>query len=84
MQKQINKFIEEFKKSGMSFTEFKSMVVRTKLDEYNLIFSMQTMVSYNKSFTTQQLKPEVYKIVKRAINYKPTSNWYCCDFEKSK
>lgn len=84
MQKQINKFIEEFNKSGMSFTAFKAMIARTRLDEFNLIYSRQTMISYGKSFTAQQLNPEVYRIVKRAINYKPRSNWYCCDFEKAK
>lgn len=79
MQKQINKFIEEFNKSKMDFTAFKSMIARTRLDEFYLIYSRQTMVRYGKSFTTQQLNPEVYKIVKRAINYKPRSNWYCID-----
>ena len=37
MQKQINKFIEEFNKSKMDFTAFKSMIARTRLDEFYLI-----------------------------------------------
>lgn len=80
-QNQINKFIEELNKSGMSFTAFKAMIARTQLSEFNLIYSLQTMVGYSKSFTTQQLNPEVYDYVKKAINYKPKSKWVCKDLE---
>lgn len=80
-QAQINKFIEEYNASGLNFTTFKAMIARTRLSEFNLIYSLQTMVGYSKSFTTHQLNPEVYAYVKRVINYKPKSMWICKDLE---
>lgn len=80
-QIQINKFIEEYNTSGLNFTAFKAMIAKTRLSEFNLIYSLQTMVGYSKSFTTHQLNPEVYAYVKRAINYKPKSMWICKDLE---
>ncbi len=80
-QAQINKFIEEYNTSGLNFTTFKAMIARTRLSEFNLIYSLQTMVGYSKSFTTYQLNPEVYAYVKRVINYKPKSTWFCKDLE---
>lgn len=86
-QNQINKFIEEFNSSGLSFTAFKAMIAKTRLSEFNLIYSLQTMVTYRKgvkSFTTQQLTPDVYDYVKKAINYKPKSKWVCYGLERDK
>lgn len=80
-QAQINKFIEEYNTSGLNFTAFKAMIAKTRLSEFNLIYSLQTMVGYSKSFTTHQLNPEVYAYIKRVINYKPKSGWVCKDLE---
>lgn len=79
-QDQIDKFIEEFNSLGLKpsdFTKFKSDISENRLSEFNLIYSLQTMTTYGKSFTTYQLNPEVYIQVKKAINYKPKSGWIC-------
>ena len=80
-QIQINRFLDEYNKSELNFTDFKAHIARTRLSEFNLIYSLQTMVNYGKSFTTQQLNPDVYKIIKQAINYKPNSRWYCTEWK---
>lgn len=81
-QDQINKFIDEFNSSELDFTTFKANIARNRLEEFNLIYSRQTMVSYGKSFTMNQLNPDVYIIIKKAINYKPKSNWICKDLSE--
>lgn len=45
------------------------------------------MIGNSKSFTGPQLDPDVYRIVREAIGYKPRSRYYCVgakDLSKNK
>ena len=81
-QEQINKFINEFKEMDLpssAFTRFKADMAKNRLQEFNLIYSEQTMIGNGKSFTKLQLDPDVYQQVKKAINYHPKSRYFCVD-----
>ena len=81
-QEQINKFINEFKEMNLpssAFTRFKANMAENRLQEFNLIYSEQTMIGNGKSFTKLQLDPDVYQQVKKAINYSPRSGYFCVD-----
>ena len=81
-QEQINKFINEFKEMGLpssAFTRFKADMAKNRLQEFNLIYSEQTMIGNGRGFTKLQLDPDVYQQVKKAINYRPRSGYICVD-----
>ena len=81
-QEQINKFINEFKEMDLpssAFTRFKADMAKNKLQEFNLIYSEQTMIGNGGGFTKLQLDPDVYQQVKKAINYSPRSGYFCVD-----
>lgn len=89
-EKQIEKFINVFKEQGLpssSFTKFKADIAKTRIGEFGLIYSTQTMIGNGKSFTGPQLDPDVYQQVKKAISYHPRSRYYCVsakDLSKNK
>ena len=79
---QIEKFINEFKEENLpssAFTKFKTDIAKNRIDEFNLIYSTQTMIGNRGCFTGLQLDPDVYQQVKKAINYYPRSRYYCVD-----
>ena len=79
---QIEKFINEFKEENLpssAFTKFKTDIAKNRIDEFNLIYSTQTMIGNRGCFTRLQLDPDVYQQVKKAIGYQPRSRYYCVD-----
>ena len=79
---QIEKFISEFKEKGLpsfAFTKFKADIAENRIEEFDLIYSSQTMIGNKGCFTKLQLDPDVYRIVRKAIGYQPRSKYYCVD-----
>lgn len=89
-EKQINNFINEFREQELpssAFTKFKADISENRINEFNLIYSTQTMIGNKGCFTKLQLDPDVYRIVRGAIGYQPRSRYHCVsakDLSKNK